>query len=166
MGLDLAVVSGYGLGDRVGPVKFGTFKIPGFDLANRPKSLASAYSAVKALVSQNNVEGVVIEAPFPTGATKKNKRGIRTGTSAHGIQVLTMLSGAVQAGAFSGGAKYFWMPYPNEWRKEVLGNGYPNDPKFEASRYCRLVLNLDVQDHNAAEGCCLMVYGHGQAKLL
>ena len=164
LGLDLAGRCGYGHGERAGPFQFGAFDLPGFDDLNRAKSYAGAYSIVQALVRENDIEAVVIEAPLMT-VTRKNKRGISTPTSSHGTRVLTMLSGAAQAAAFSGGARRFWMPEPSQWRKQVLGAGYPDDPKVAALRYCRLVLKLDVADHNSAEGLCLMAYGHGQARL-
>lgn len=165
LGADLGTLTGWGCGLGSGDYRFGSFHLSGLDDANRPKSLSAVYSTLQSLVRNHNADGVVIEAPLSGGVTKVNKRGIRTGTSAHGIQVLTMLSGAAQAGAYSGGARHFWFPYPNVWRKAVLGNGYPEKPKEAALRYCRLVLKLDLQDHNIAEALCLAQYGHGQAKL-
>lgn len=165
LGVDPARALGYGFGDRSGPFRSGVFQLPSFTDLDRPRAFAMVYSAVQSLVRENKIEGVVIEAPLQT-VKRKNKRGISTPTSAHGTTVLTMLSGAVQAGAFSGGARRFWFPQPSEWRKSVLGAGIPEHPKAAAIRYCEMVLKTAVQDHNAAEGLALMQYGHGQAKLL
>ena len=165
MGLDLSEEVGWAFGDKAERPHFGTFTLPGFSDAKRARTMASVYSAVMAMVRANNVEGVAIEAPG-IGIRRKNKRGITTPTSAHGTQVLTMLSGAAQAGAINGGAKFLWMPQSNEWRKAVLGNGYPEHPKSAAVEYCNLFLKCAVTNHNAAEGLCLMVFAHGQARLL
>ena len=97
--------------------------------------------------------------------TRKNKRGISTPASSHGTRVLTMLSGAAQAGAYSGGARRFWMPQPHEWRKSVYGAGFPEDPKQRARDYCRQVYQLVIESGDAAEAAAMLSYGFGQARL-
>lgn len=165
LGVDPAAKMGWGFGDRAGPFRSGSFQLPSFTDLYRPRAFAMVYCAIQSLVRDNKIEGVVIEAPLQT-VSRKNKRGISTPTSAHGVSVLTMLSGAVQAGAFSGGARHFWFPEPSTWRKAVLGAAFPENPKAAAVRYCEMVLKTAVQGHDAAEGLALMQYGHGQAKLL
>jgi hypothetical protein len=165
LGIDPAATLGWGLGERAGPFRSGAFQLPAFSDIDRPRAFAMVYCAIKSLVQENKVEGVVVEAPLQK-VSRKNKRGVTTPTSAHGVSVLTMLSGAVQAGAYSGGARHFWYPEPSQWRKAVLGAAFPENPKASAIRYCELVLRATTADHNAAEGLCLMQFGHGQAKLL
>lgn len=165
LGLDLAENTGWSFGEKACQPHYGVFKLPGFSEHNLPRSCASLYSAVHSMVRANNIEGVVIEAPLQA-VYRKNKRGVTTKTSAHGTRVLTMISGAAQAGAINGGAKKLWMPEPTTWRKAVLGNGYPDKPKEAAFQYCKMVLRLTIADDNAAEACCLAEYGHGQAKLI
>lgn len=163
-GLDLALATGWAHGERGATPSYGNFKLPGFDDANRARSCASLYAAVQFMVRENGIEGVVIE--FPIAPKRKNKRGILLPAGAHGVRMLTMISGAAQAGAHSGGAKHFWMPEPSTWRKAVLGNGFPDKPKEAAFQYCKMVLGLRVEDDNAAEACCLVEFGHAQARLL
>ena len=164
IGLDLALATGYAWGDRgVRPI-YGNFNLHGFDEANRARICAALYAAVQSIVRENGIEGAVIE--FPIAPKRKNSRGVLLPAGAHGVRMLTMISGAAQAGAYSGGCRHFWMPEPATWRKAVLGNGFPEKPKDEAFKYCKMVLRLNVQDHTAAEACCLVEYGHAQARLI
>lgn len=165
LGLDLALSTGWAQGERGAQTHYGVFKLPGFSDHLLPRSCASLYSAVQTMVRANNIEGVVIEAPLQA-IFRKNKRGIETNSSSHGIRALTMISGAAQAGAINGGAKHIWMPEPRAWRKAVLGNGSPEKPKEAAFQYCKTVLKLNPQDDNAAEAICLVSYGLGQEKLI
>ena len=155
LSIDGALRCGWAFGDKTGRPYFGTWDLPGFSDQKRAASFASAYSAVQAMVRANNIEGVVIEAPLHLG-----------GRSSHGERCLTMLSGALQAGACNGGAKSIWMPAPNTWRKHVLGNGFPKHAKSAAIEYCKLVLKIAVTDDNIADALCLWQFGHGQARLL
>lgn len=166
MGLDLAESTGFAFGNRTERPYFGVFQLPGFASVDKQvASMASLYTAVHSMVAANKIEGVAIEAPL-MGITKKNKRGIPVPVSHHGTKMLVMLSGVAQAAAKNGGAKIVWLPEVSSWRKAVLGNGFPSDPKGAALQYCRLVLKLKVEDHNAAEGLCVWCWAHGQAKLL
>lgn len=165
LGLDPSGNCGFAFGERGGQTLYGVFKLPGFSDHLLPRSCASLYSAVQSMVRANNIEGVVIEAPLQA-IFRKNKRGIETNSSSHGIRALTMISGAAQAGAINGGAKHLWMPEPRSWRKAVLGNGSPEKPKEAAFQYCRMVLGLYPDDDNSAEAICLVQFGHGQATLI
>lgn len=164
LAIDPAKSTGWAFGESTGRPFSGIWKLPGFSDLDRPRAMALIYSSVRSHVSANGIEGVVIEAPV-VGIQRENKRGIKLPTSRHGELSLTMLSGAAQAGAINGGAKHIWMPFPNEWRKAVLGNGYPENPKAAALNYCRLT-GCPVTEHDAAEAICLLQYGHGQVKLL
>lgn len=165
LGLDLARKTGFAHSDNHAKPTWGSFELPGFDDLSLQKTMGSIYAAVISLVRENEIEGVVLEAPL-TGVYRKNSRGISTPTSTHGTRVLTMLSGAAQAGAYNGGAKTFWIPEPHHWRKQVLGIGFPENPKASARRYCQMVFQIDVHDDDAAEAVCLLSFGHAQAKLI
>lgn len=164
-GIDPATRVGWSFGDMAKAPLFGTWDLAGFSDTLRPKTLGSIYSATMAMVRANGIEAVAIEAP-QMNVRHTNKRGITTPASSHGTVSLAMLSGAAQAGAYNGGAKHIWLVQPSQWRKSVLGNGYPTDPKQAAIDYCWTVFKLRVADHNAAEAVCLAVWAHGQAKLL
>lgn len=155
MGLDLALRSGWAIGDRTGTPIVGKFDLPGFSNGARAKSMGSIYAAVLSLVREHKIKGVAIEAPLHLG-----------GKSAHTERSLAMLSGAAQAGAINGGAEKVWLVAPATWRKAVLGQGFPDHPKQAAVDYCKLVLKSDIPDHNMAEAACILVWAHGQAVLL
>lgn len=163
MALDISQKTGFSFGERHDRPHCGTIDLPGLDDKNLARSCGGLYSSVMAMVRANKIEGVVIEAPL-IGISKKNKRGIYTPTSAHGDRVLTMLSGAAQAAISNGGAKFLGMPGPQTWRAAVLGNGRPTNPKSAALEYCRLVLKLNLDDHNAAEAACILQWAFGQEK--
>lgn len=165
LALDIAGRCGFAFGGPQDRPHCGAIDLPGLDDKNRIRSMGGLYSSVLAMVKANGIEGVVIEAPL-IGIMKKNKRDVWTPTSAHGDRVLTMLSGAAQAAVSNAGAKLIGMPSPQSWRAAVLGNGRPKDPKGAALNYCRLVLKLNLTDHNAAEAGCLWAWGVGQARLL
>lgn len=154
LAVDPGSTSGWALGERTGVPMAGTWKLPGFDDKNRAKSFAGIYSSVYALCRGNGVEGFVIEAPLRLG-----------GRSAHTERMLVMLSGAAQAGAFNGGVKWVEIVAPQTWRKKVLGNGFPKNPKRAAIEYCNL-MRWNIIEHNAAEASCILVYGHGQTRLI
>jgi hypothetical protein len=164
LAVDPALNTGWAFGPKTGTPHAGVWRLPGFDEQHSAQSFGSAYAAVRCVVAANKIEGVIIEPPM-IGISKKNKRGIITPTSHHGDRMLTMLSGAIQAGAINGGAKWVKLPPPNTWRAAVLGNGYPKDPKAAALEYCRL-MKWCIEDHNAAEAACMLVWGHGQALLM
>lgn len=157
MGLDLATRSGWGFGERTGTPMCGAFVLSGLDEETRPFSCASLYSAVKSLVSANSIKGLAIEHPL--FHMKKN-------SNPHKERSAMMLLGAAQAGGAAGGVTHFWLPYPNEWRAEVLGNGYPKNAKQAACDYVKLVYGIATTDHDMAEGICVMAFAHGQAKLI
>lgn len=164
-GLDPALSAGWAFGDSAERPNCGVWKLPGFSDVLRPRSLAGIYSSTMAMVRANGIEAIAIEAP-QMNISRKNARGITTPTSSHGTRSLTMLSGAAQAGAHNGGAKYIWLVDPSVWRKAVLGNGYPSAPKAAAISYCWQVFKMRVTEEDAAEAVCLMAYAHGQSKLI
>jgi hypothetical protein len=165
LGLDPGMSLGYAFGAPSDKPYCGVLKLPGFTDDARAASFGGAYAAVQSMVRAHRIEGVVLEAPLME-IWRKNKRGINTPSSSHGVRMHHMLSGALQAAVINSGAKLLGMPTPNEWRKRVLGNAFPKDPKNAAIAYCKLVLKLTVEEHDAAEAACLWAYGCGQAKLL
>lgn len=164
LAIDPGLVMGFAYGPATGPV-CGVLKLPGFDDENRARSFAGAHAAVQSMIRVHDIKGVVIEAPLME-VWRKNKRGIETPTSNHGVRMHHMLSGVLQAAVINGGAVLLGMPEPKTWRKAVLGNGYPADAKAAAIQYCRIALNLILESHDAAEAACLWAWGVGQAKLL
>lgn len=160
MGLDLALSTGWAFGERGSQPHAGTFNLPGFSDRDLPRSMASIYSSVNALCKANGVKFVFIEAAL-RNIKRKNKRGILLPVSAHGTRCLTMLNGAAMAGAANSGAKVYPPVAPETWRKEVLGNGRPENPKAAALRYCAL-MKIPVPNDDAAEAVCIMQYGIGQ----
>lgn len=164
LGIDLASRSGWCFGTDIATAYYGLWDVPGLDDANINRSCGSIYSAVNTTCRANGIEGVVIEAAL-MGITRKNKRGIATPTSRHGDRVLGMIAGAARAGASNAGVKHMWFPGAPTWRKEVLGNGYPDKPKDAAIAFCAM-MGKRITDHNVAEALCLMSYGHGKQNLL
>lgn len=165
LGIDPATCTGYGWGERNGPFHPGFFKLPGLDDGSINHSMGAAYATVFNLIKANGIEAVAMEDSL-LGMMRTNKRGIATPTSYHGVKTLTMLHGAYRAAIFNAGIRFVWFPQPHEWRKQVLGAGYPEHPKAAAIRYCELVLKTPVSNEDAAEGLAIMQYGHGQTKLL
>lgn len=165
LGLDPATKTGFGYGDKNGPFQSGAFKLPGLTDDLISHSLGAAYVSVFSLIKCNGIEAVVMEDSL-FGITRKNKRGIATPSSYHTTKGLTMLQGVYRAAIFNAGVRHAWFPQPHEWRKQVLGAAYPENPKASAIRYCELVLKTAVINHDAAEGLAIMQFGHGQAKLL
>lgn len=154
LAVDPAQRCGYALGTKTGAPQAGVFDLYGFDDKNAPRSFAGIYSSVRALCAANRIEGFVIEAPLRLG-----------GKSAHTERNLTMLSGAAQAAAINGGVKWVRVVAPTTWRKAVLGHGFPKNPKDAALEYCRM-MKWNITDHNAGEAALMLVWAHGQAKLL
>lgn len=165
LGLDVAMKTGWALGTKTERPLSGVWKLPGMkDDTERAHTLFSLFSSVKCMVQAHGITGVAIEAPL-LGMKRKNRRGVSTPVSAHGTMVLTQLNAVACAGAIAGGAKWIRTVYPNEWRRAVLGNGYPKNPKDAALRYCEL-MKWGVTEHDAAEACCIFQWGLGQEKLL
>ncbi len=129
------------------------------------KALGSLYGGILALVRENNIEVGAIENPMPN-IRRQNSRGIITDSSHRSRDVLLMMFGVALAAMRNGGCKTIYRIDPATWRKAVLGNGYPQDPKRAAVDYCRLVFKCDVPNHNAAEAVCIWQWALGQAKLL
>ena len=154
LALDLAKKTGWAMNGK-GPAPFvGTWDLPGFSDRDTPRSLASIYSAVREMVTANAIEIVAIEAPL-----------ILPGRSAHTERSLVMLCGAAIAGAINGGAKHIETVAPNSWRKVVLGNGRPDDPKGASLRYCAS-RGWKIEDHNASDAACVLVWAQSKRDVL
>lgn len=162
LGLDLAGTTGFAFGPIGGKPLFGTWTVPGFDDRMRSRSFANLYSTIHGVVKANDIKLVVIEAAL-MHIKRKNKRNVWTPVSAHGERVLVMLSGAAQAACANAGCCNIEMPAPNTWRADVLGNGFPDDPKAASLRYCRMA-GWKVEDHNAADALCLWHWGASRLK--
>jgi hypothetical protein len=149
LGLDLSVETGFCFGTKASTPHYAVWSLPGFDDRNIFRSMGSIMTSVKAVVAENKVWRVAIEAPLALG-----------GRSAHTQRVLTMLAGAAAAGAVEGGAGWIRMPAPNTWRKAVLGCGFPKNTqgksiaKQAALDYCRLN-GWQPEDDNAADALCI-----------
>lgn len=150
-GLDISDKgTGYAFGARNSVPTAGVFQLMGLNDRDRPRSCASLYSAVNHLVRENGIQFMGIEAPL-----------MLKGKSAHTERSLTMLSGAAQAGAANGGAKVLPLVGASTWRKAVLGQGFPDDPKAMMLRYCRM-LSWPIDDEDAAEAAGIWQWACGQ----
>jgi hypothetical protein len=164
LALDLALETGWAFGDDIASAHAGVWLLPGYSDTNIDRTLGSIYSSVNTICRANQIGIVIIEAAL-RGLKRTNKRGITTASSAHGDRCLTMLNGAARAGAANAGVRTFDNPAPNTWRKAVLGNGFPKDPKAEAVEYCRRN-GRTIPNHNAAEAVCILQYGIGKHGLM
>jgi hypothetical protein len=127
--------------------------------------MGGLYGSILALTRENEIEVGAIESPLPN-IRRTNARGITMDSSHRSRDVLLMMFGVALAAMRNGGCKKIHCIDPSVWRKAVLGNGYPPNPKNAAIDYCRLVFNLEIKDHNAAEGVCIWQWALGQSKLL
>ena len=148
LALDPAIATGWAWGGKSTPPQFGCWRLPGFDDAHLARSFASIYTSVRRVVVANKVEGFIIEAPLHLAQK-----------SSHTERCLTMLSGAAQAGAINGGARFVSIVAPQSWRKVVLGHGFPENPKEKAIRFCTRQ-GWYVDNDNAADALCLLRWGH------
>lgn len=153
LALDPAATCGFAFGDGKTLPHASIWQLPGFADADCDRSFGNIYSAVRGIVTENRIEGLMIESPLRLD-----------GKSAHTERMLTMLSGAARAGAHNGGVKWIKSVAPTSWRKAVLGNGFPKNPKQAALEYCRL-RGWRIDDHNAGEAACILVHAHDQAKI-
>ncbi len=158
---DIALRTGWAIGERGKPPMLCSFvDLPGFSVRDLPRSLGSMQTIVTMLVRHHDVKVVGIEAAL-RGVHKKNKRGFASPVSAHGERVLTMLSGVTIGAAHNAGARVLEPVAPATWRKAVLGNGYPDNPKKAALDYCAL-MKWNITDHNVAEAACILQWTLGQ----
>jgi len=156
MGIDPGLRTAYSYGsikDR--SPTFGMLDLPGFDDARRPRAFGNVCSAVQWVVRSNAIELVILEASI---------LGMKKNSNPHKESSAHMLSGAIQAGASNGGAKTVELWPANSWRKEVFGEGFPNNPKRRALDYVKLAFGWDITDDNVAESGCLWHLGVSLAK--
>lgn len=164
LALDLALETGWAFGDKIADAHAGTWQLPGYADDRIERTMGSIYSAVNTICRGNQIEGVIIEAAL-RGVKRTNQRGITTPTSSHGDRCLTMLNGAARAGAANAGVTQFWNPAPNTWRKVVLGNGFPKNPKDEAVKFMARIGRV-VANHNTAEALCMLDWKLRESNLL
>ncbi len=164
LALDLALNTGWAWGENLARAYAGVWRLPGYSERDLPRTLGGIYSAVLTVCRSNEIEAVQIEAAL-RGVKRTNKRGITTPTSAWGDRCLTMLNGAAQAAVANSGAKLLKPVGPSTWRKSVLGEAFPANPKEAAVRYCALQ-GREIPDHDAAEAFCILQHALGNQNLL
>lgn len=164
LALDLALETGWAFGDSIASAHSGLWRLPGYSDDKIDATLGSIYSAVNTICRGNEITLLIIEAAL-RGVKKKNARDVWTPTSAHGDRCLTMLNAAARAGAANGGVRKVMVVAPCTWRKSVLGNGFPKNPKDKAMDYCRMI-GRRPEEHNEAEALCMLQHALGNQNLL
>lgn len=166
MGLDVSSNCGWAHGDLVGSPSYGVFTLSELGAGDKDaRALGGLYSGVLTLTRENAIEIAAIEEPVPN-IERTNKRGITTLSSNRSRDSLLMMFGVALAAVRNGGCKKIYIVRPASWRKQVLGNGYPQNPKQAMIDYCRLVFKVDLRDDNIADAIGVWQFALGQAKLL
>lgn len=166
IGLDVSSNTGWAHGDLTGKPAYGVFKLPELGAGDKDaRALGGLYGSILSLVRENAIEVAAIEEPVPN-IERTNKRGITTLSSNRSRDSLLMMFGTALAAVRNGGCRKIYIVRPASWRKQVLGNGYPQNPKQAMLDYCRIVFKVDLRDDNIADAMGIWQFALGQAKLL
>lgn len=122
-----------------------------------PARLVQMVRAVKRLKSHGCTR-ITLEAPWFRGGTA-------TAAAVSNVNTLSLHRTAYhfEAVAVANGLTVMWVPIAS-WRRVVLGNGRPKDPKAEAIWYADVVFKYRTHNDNQADAICLAAYGDRLAR--